>query len=58
MVQETRCAMHTNRLALAAGHAAAVIALAAAIVSPVRGQMAKPEDYPPPKPAFASVPAQ
>ncbi len=41
-----------KRFALAAAYAAAVIALAAAISSPARGQMANPADYPPPKPAF------
>lgn len=41
-----------KRFALAAAYAAAVIALAAVISSPARGQMANPLDYPLPKPAF------
>jgi len=44
--------MQMKRVRLAAGHLAAVIALAAAISSPLRAQQAKAEDYPPPKPAF------
>ncbi|MBZ5694634.1 MAG: PQQ-dependent sugar dehydrogenase [Acidobacteriia bacterium] len=44
--------MHIRRFALVLAHLLAVIALGAAMSSPVRAQMAKPEDYPAPKPAF------
>ena len=44
--------MEMKRFAHAAGYFAAMIALSAALSSPLRAQMAKAEDYPPPKPAF------
>jgi len=55
--------MEMKRFAHAAGYFAAMIALSAALSSPLRAQMAKAEDYPPPKPAFpgqtrAPLPAQ
>ncbi|HXX45789.1 MAG TPA: PQQ-dependent sugar dehydrogenase [Candidatus Acidoferrales bacterium] len=44
--------MEITKFAHAAGCFAAIIALAAALSSPAHAQMAKAEDYPPPKPAF------
>ena len=44
--------MSTRGTVRAAAWFGAAIALAATISAPVRAQMAKAEDYPPPKPAF------
>lgn len=44
--------MQMKRFVQSAGYLAAMIALAASVSAPVRAQMAKAEDYPPPKPAF------
>ena len=44
--------MEIKKFAHAAGCFAAIIAFALALSSPARAQMARAEDYPPPKPAF------
>jgi glucose/arabinose dehydrogenase len=45
--------MHKNRFACTVAQSFALLALAATLALPARGQMANPLDYPPPKPAFA-----
>jgi len=44
--------METRKSVRSAGYLAAIVVLAVAMSSPARAQMAKAEDYPPPKPAF------
>src|SRR5690242_18313237 len=52
IVHEMRFAMNMKKIVLVAAQLAALIALTFVLSSPASAQMAKPEDYPPPKPAF------